>query len=161
MSIIVSDTSPIHYFALIGETDLLLTLYGSVIIPQEVSKELQKPNTPPDVKAFARSRPTWLEIRTISTPIDARLAHLDKGEQEAITLAIELQAGILLIDETRGRDAAELLGLEIIGTLGVLYDAAIAGLCDLQNVFDKLQRTNFRATAKLYQYFLDLYEQNK
>ena len=69
-------------------------------------------------------------------------------------LALEIQADTLLIDEAKGRDAAELCGLEIIGTLGILYTAADHGLCDLQEVFDRLQNTNFRATEALYQYFL-------
>lgn len=84
MALIVSDASPIHYLALIGETDLNLALFGYLVIPQEVFDELQKPETPDDVKAFAISRPAWLEMHAVSTPIDASLAHLDKGEQEAI-----------------------------------------------------------------------------
>jgi uncharacterized protein len=76
------------------------------------------------VKTFVSSLPSWLEIRAVTTPIDASLSHLDQGEQEAITLALEIPAEALLINETKGRDAAELRGLRIIGTLGVLYSAA-------------------------------------
>jgi predicted nucleic acid-binding protein len=57
------------------------------------------------VKTFVSSLPSWLEIRAVTTPIDASLSHLDRGEQEAITLALEIQAEALLIDETKGRDA--------------------------------------------------------
>jgi predicted nucleic acid-binding protein len=161
MALIVSDASPLHYLALIGETDLLPALFGRVIIPQKVFDELQKPKTPPDVQAFAASRPAWLEVHAISTPINASLAHLDKGEQEAITLAIEIQADTLLIDETKGRSAAKSHGLKVVGTLGALLDAALTGLCDLENAIDRLRQTNFHATEALYQRFLKLYEENK
>jgi predicted nucleic acid-binding protein len=149
MSLIVSDTSPLHYLALIGEVHILPTLYGHIIIPQKVYDEMRQPNTPAAVKAVVASLPSWIEVRTITTPIPATLAHLDIGEQEAITLAMELQADVLLIDETKGRTAAKLHGLKILGILGLLYDAADANLSDLKNAFDKLKRTNFRATDAL------------
>ena len=51
------------------------------------------------MKAFVSSSPSWLEVQAVTTPIDSILSHLDRGEQEAITLALEIQADILLIDE--------------------------------------------------------------
>ena len=161
MTLIVSDTSPLHYLALIGEIQILPALYGRIIIPEKVFDELQQPHTPVIIKTLISALPSWLEVRSITTSIDASLSHLDRGEQEAITLAIELQADELLIDESNGRDAAEACGLKIIGTLGVLYDAAGDGLCDLEQAFEKLKQTNFRATEHLYQYFLELYEKSK
>jgi uncharacterized protein len=158
MTLIVSDASPLHYLALIGEVPILPSLYDHVIIPEKVFSELQQPTTPNIVKTIVSSRPSWIEVRAITTPIDASLFHLDRGEQEAITLAIEIQAGALLIDETEGRRSAKLHGLKVVGTLGVLYDAAIGGLCKLDEVFDKLKQTNFRATDDLYQQFINAYE---
>jgi predicted nucleic acid-binding protein len=108
MTLIVSDASPLHYLARIGEVHILPALYGRIIIPQKVFNELQQPSTHVVVKTFVSSLPPWLEIRAVTTPIDASLSHLDRGEQEAITLALEIQAEVLLIDETKGRDAAEL-----------------------------------------------------
>jgi predicted nucleic acid-binding protein len=43
MLIIISDASPIHYLALIGETQILPALYTTVIIPQKVYDEITKP----------------------------------------------------------------------------------------------------------------------
>lgn len=160
MAIIVSDTSPLHYLALVDETHILPELFGRVIIPQQVFDELQQPNTPDVVKAFATSRPAWLEVRSIQMPIDGSLTYLDKGEQEAITLAIEIQADALLIDETEGRGAAKLHSLRVVGVLGVLLDAALAGICELETAFDKLKQTNFRASDRLYQQFIEFYEQS-
>ena len=161
MNVVIADTSPLHYLALIEETHILPNLFGSVITTQTVFAELQKPTTPDAVKDLYAALPAWLEIRTLFTPISLALSHLDQGEQTAITLAIELEADTVLIDETKGREAARLYGLRRMGTLRVLYDAARRDLCDLATAFDKLRQTNFRATPHLYQHFLELYAQTK
>ena len=81
-------------------------------------------------------RTAWLEVRTVAVPLDAALALLDVGEREAISLAKEIQADALIIDEPDGREAAKRQGLRVIGTLRVLYDAAEAGLCELEQTYD-------------------------
>jgi predicted nucleic acid-binding protein len=83
-------------------------------------------------------------------PLDVSLAFLDVGEREAIHLAKELAADALIIDEPEGREAAKRQELRVIGTLRVLYDAAEAGLCDLERAYERLQQTTFRAHPDLY-----------
>ncbi len=46
---------------------------------------------------------------------------IDRGESEAILLHKELKADYLLIDDKKARQKAESLGINCIGTLGVLY----------------------------------------
>jgi predicted nucleic acid-binding protein len=75
--------------------------------------------------------------------------HLDEGERDAIALAEEQQAGLLLMDERDGATAARARNLEVIGTLGVLDIAAARGWIDLQDMFDRLQQTTFRTPQRL------------
>jgi predicted nucleic acid-binding protein len=158
MTLIICDTSPLNYLILIEEADILPALYGRVIIPQAVLTELQKPETPEKVRTLIATSPAWIEVAQMRSKPDASLSKLGEGEREAITLALDLQADAVLIDETRGREAARLHGLRIVGTLGVLYEAAGAGFCDLEKAFDKLRQTSFRASEKLYEYFLELHK---
>ncbi|HEX9869671.1 MAG TPA: hypothetical protein VGC99_13965 [Candidatus Tectomicrobia bacterium] len=69
---------------------------------------------------------------------------LEADEQEAIVLAQELQANILLVDDGKARDLAIQQGLRVVGTVGVLEQAATQGLIDLPEVLARLLATNFR-----------------
>ena len=77
------------------------------------------------------------------------LAHLDAGEREAISLASELQAILLLMDERDGVTIARHRGLKVVGTLATLDLAAAHGLVDLQTMFDRLRATTFRSPVRL------------
>jgi predicted nucleic acid-binding protein len=161
MSVIISNTTPINYLVLIDQIDVLRHLYARVMIPQAVFGELQDEGTPGKVKAWVASHPAWLDVRTVSAPLDPMLAFLDVGEREAISLAKEIQADALIIDEPDGREAAKRQGLRVIGTLRVLYDAAEAGLCELEQAYDDLQQTTFRAHPQLFRAFLDAHIQSR
>lgn len=119
--IVVSDTSPITSLAAISQLNLLQQLYGNVIIPEAVDRELTGSSTPVpgtiEVQTF-----NWIQTRVVSDrTLVTRLQQqqLDEGESEAIALAIELKAELLLIDERRGRTEANNLGIRITGVLGV------------------------------------------
>ena len=104
--IVIADTTPINYLVLIGEQELLHALFGQVIIPEAVLRELQATATPPEVQQWLASAPPWLETRKSTSAPDNALSHLDEGEREAIQLAEELGADLLLIDEKAARKAA-------------------------------------------------------
>ena len=76
---------------------------------------------------------------------------LDKGEAEAIVLAMENEISDILIDEHKGRRLARLNGLQPIGTLGVLIQAKKAGyIAELKPCLDKLVENKIRISNALY-----------
>lgn len=95
------------------------------------------PDAPPILQQWIANPPDWLTIQTVSV-VDTTLDILDPGEQAAITLAQTLPADLLIIDERLGRRIAEERGISIIGTLGILDDAAAQGLIDLAEAIAQL-----------------------
>jgi uncharacterized protein len=72
--------------------------------------------------------------------VNALSLELDAGEAQAIALVVESRAGLILLDEHRGRRAAKRLGLTVTGTLGVLFAAKDRGLlASVRPVLDALR----------------------
>lgn len=153
--IIVSNTSPINYLILIGHINLLPELFGQIIIPLAVHSELSNASAPPSVQAWIATPPTWLKIQVVSQPSDEIVELLDPGELEAILLAQELNADLLLLDEMKARRTAKERGFIITGILGILDQAATMKLIDLPLVVQSLQSTSFWVSDSLYQKLLD------
>ncbi len=146
--IVVSDTSPINYLLLIRQIDLLPRLFQQIIIPDVVRDEMLDPDAPLVLQQWIANPPPWLEIRAVSVT-DGSLSALDPGEQAAITLAQTLPADLLIIDERLGRQTASKLEIPLIGTIGILDDAASQGWIDLADAITRLQQTNFRISRRI------------
>lgn len=153
--IVISDTAPLNYLVLIGQQELLAKLFERVIIPQAVWTELQAEGTPESVRSWLANLPAWLEVKHTNLAADAALVTLGEGEQEAILLAQELHADLLLIDDKDGRLEASRRNLTVVGTLGILDRAAERGLLDLPDVLARLEQTSFRATPMLLKSLLE------
>ena len=153
--IVVADTSPLAYLIQIGCESALPELFKKVLIPNAVLAELESPGAPWAVARWLQARPAWIEVATPPVRSDAGLTALDPGEREAIQLAEERKADLLLIDERRGRTEAMRRGLITTGTLGVLLASAERGLVDAEAAYHRLiNETSFRSTTELRENFL-------
>ncbi len=146
MRLVIADTSPINYLLLIGQIELLPALFQRVILPAVVREELGHPKVPLVVRDWISHPPGWVDIRQSPAPRshESILAGLDAGEEDAIALALELHADLLLMDDEEGARVACAQGLEVTGTLGLLRRAAQRRLLNLADAFDRIKRTNFR-----------------
>lgn len=152
---VVSDTSPLRYLIASGQANLVAKLFGTVLIPRAVEQELLNPHTPLSVKQWMAQRPVWLEIRDLhARPAPELTQHLDPGEAEAIQLALELRAEVLIVDERRGRQMASARGLTVIGTLGMLRESYRQRLIDNPlRLAAQLRSNGFRASRALIRRF--------
>ena len=153
--IVVADTTPLNYLILIDEASILPVLFGRVLLPLAAFVELQHPNIPPKVRQWIAHLRPWLEVRTVAAITSPNLMSLDLGEREAIQLALDLGISTVLMDEAEGRQVAELLHLEVRGTLGILERGAKLGKLDLRLAFNKLEQTSFRMSPAIRAAFLE------
>jgi len=152
--IVVADTSPLNYLLLIGEIDILPRLFESIVIPASVLNEMQRPQAPPVVAAWAIGPPSWARVLS-AREIVPDLA-LGAGETEAISLALERSIPAVLMDERKGRLAAEAHGLIAVGTLNLLDAADEAGLLEFNASMSRLDQTSFRVRPELADYFREI-----
>lgn len=141
--LIVSNTSPILNLALIGKLELLEQQFGEIIIPQAVLDKFRlSEDLPGTGHISAALSEGWLSVQSLSDRHKANLLEreLDKGESEAIALALELNAEVLLIDERDARRVCKSLSLTVTGVIGILTKAYKTGaLTDLQQPINDLK----------------------
>lgn len=147
--IVIADTSPVNYLVLIGYEFVLPQLYGEVMIPDAVFRELIDADAPGIVRRWIATPPKWVLIRD-EEESDALIGSLDRGESAGILLAERLRADLIILDDAAARHEAERRGLNITETLGVLQTAARDGLLDLADAMGKLSQTNFHVAPELF-----------
>ena len=153
--IVVSNTSPLNYLILVEAVHLLPALFSTIIIPLAVHDELSDRLAPDPVRHWIMQKPDWLLVQEVISSNDIELNLLHRGEQEAISLAIQLSADLIILDERVARKVAESYGIPVTGTLGLLNFAGQRGLLNIPQVVERLKRTSFRATPAMYKWLLN------
>lgn len=155
--IVVSNTSPITNLSKINSLSLLHQIYDKIFIPPAVYYEITTHNSPgsKEVQSF-----DWIEYKNVS---DKHFSislekYLDRGESEAIALAVELNADLIILDENKGRQTAKEFDLNIIGTLGILLKAKSMNLIDKVKPYmdDLLSQAGFWIDSKTYDLLINL-----
>ena len=160
MALVVCDSSTLIHLTSIGRLALLQTFFQEITIPPAVWDEVveQGAGRAGAQEVAEACQAGWINLLA---PADEPLVHLlkrdlDAGESEAIALALERQADLILLDESEARRIAERYGLAKTGVIGLLIRAKRQGLVDsLQAELDRLQTEGgFWIEAGLYEQLL-------
>ncbi|MDQ3845541.1 MAG: DUF3368 domain-containing protein [Bacteroidota bacterium] len=122
--IVISDSSCLINLATIQLLSILPDLFQEVIIPKAVYNEIAVSGAgQPGEMEIKEAR--WIKVLPCHNQqlLNRLLADLDEGEAEAIVLALEQKADLLIMDEAKGRAFAAQLGLRFTGLLGILLMA--------------------------------------
>ncbi len=157
---VISNTTPIISLLKIDKLNLLKELYGSISIPKAVYKELEKGKEKPFYKDIQKIE--WIKIVEIkNNQIQSFLFDLDEGEAEAIILAKEMNADLLILDEKLGRQYAQKLNIELTGTIGILLKAKEKGFINsVENLLNSLVEKGIWLNPKLIEKALKLANEN-
>ena len=152
-----ADTSPLVYLFRIGKLGLLHALFDRVLVAEAVTEELARGRVegakvpdPSDYRWITHAQPGVRDV-------PERLMNFGAGEREAILLALEGQAQWVILDDLEARQAADELGVRIIGTVGLLVLAKKRGLIDAVAPFlEELLAAGMWISRDLKQNVLDL-----
>lgn len=143
----VSNTSPLLNLAIIDHLSLPEKQFQTVYIPEAVlAAELRvNENLNGSNHLKAALEKGWLKVQPVQNQAFVKLLRreLDQGESEAIALAIEKQADLILLDEKEGRRIARTLNLRITGILGIAIKAFQNG--DLESMSEFIQKLRTQA----------------
>lgn len=157
--IVVSDASPIISLAAVKQLTLVQQLYERIVIPEAVHNEIAVTGHG-EAGATEVQTLKWIETRKVTdrTLVALLEMDLDRGEAEAIALAAELQADLLLLDERRGRRVASHLGVKHIGLLGIIIEAKHRSFVPaVKPLFEALTaKAGFWMTAELRAHVLEI-----
>ena len=138
--VVIADASCLIVLQNIDDLSLLQTLFGEVSITGEVKAE------------FGSELPEWIKVKEVTNKIQQNALNLilDAGEASAISLALETANSLLIIDEKKGRRIAQEIGVNIVGTLGIILMAKKKGLINsVESLLLKLEIADFRISDKL------------
>jgi uncharacterized protein len=156
MKTVVADATPLIYLAAIGQFDVLGVLYGRIVIPGAVYDEVVMHGAG-RAGAAETAGAAWIDRQAVSNRAEATSlqAHLDSGESEAIVLADELHADLVVMDEAAGRRILAGRGIAFIGTVGVLMQAKKRGLiAELKPELDQLRACGFHLSERVRRFCL-------
>lgn len=151
--IVVSNASPLINLSRAGLLNLVPALYGAMLIPRAVWDEIVVEGAGQPGADEIKAAP-WIQTRTVANVqlVQALRHSLDAGESEAIALALEAKADLLLMDERLGREMAQHLGLNYTGLIGMLVEAKRRGMIQaIKPCLDALRNlAGFRISGALY-----------
>ena len=165
--IVVADTTPIITLIKLNHLDLLHQLFDDVNIPKAVYEELTSNINylnEADIILKCEFLTCIDSIDRQTTKFLRKVMNLDAGESEAIALADEISADLLIIDERKGRNVAKKLGIKFIGTIGILlqaFDMKLLSKLDIVECVKILKQCNIRISESLIDLIYNYTDINK
>lgn len=154
---VVSNSTPLIALSRIGRLGIIRELFNSIVIPKAVFLEVAT-----DKKFRAGStevlEASWIQTIEVANTavVDFLSVTVDAGESEAIALAKEIKADLLLIDDRDGRNMAESVGIAVTGTIGLLLRYYKGNQDNFKLALDELVAHGFRISREEYERVLIL-----
>lgn len=154
---VVVNSTPLLVLGNIGQLDILRRMYGNIVIPEAVYREVTEKDDAASQALLAAK--DWIEVQTIRNPDEYALyrARLHAGEVETMILAQqEPAADIVVLDDNAARKTAEFLGLNVTGTIGILVKAKQSGIIQqVKPLLNEMMQNGFFISERLLRMILE------
>ncbi len=152
MNTVVVDAGPVIILAKAGYLHLLTEMASEILIPNRVAREILK--GPPSDPARQAVHTGWgkrITVRYIPVAVRSQ-GLLHPGERAALALALKQSGCTVILDDDKGRKAAKNLGLQFMGTLGIIMLARKQGRVPaVTPIFHAVQAAGLYASDSLFQ----------
>ena len=155
--LVISNTSPLFYLHRLGQLELLHKLYGRILVPEAVIKELEAGGDQgEDVPDIADC--DWVEVCSVRVPeVVSLIADLGPGEAQVLAMALENPGSLAIIDDRLARELARARNIRITGTVGILLKAKQAGyIKSVKSLLKTLIQLDFRLSEDVLDIILRL-----
>ncbi len=154
---IVSNSTPLICLARLNRLHLLKEFFVEVCIPEEVYREVvtrgKEEKCPDAILVEEAVKEGWVIVKKAVEMKRLEEYGIDKGEVEAISLALNLKCSEILVDQSHARFVAEVMGLVPKGTIFVLLKALRNGIFNFDDYLKDLEtlvKTGFRMSDDVY-----------
>ncbi len=154
---VVVNTTPLIALSHVGQLDLLRRLYGEIIIPEAVYREVSVKKESICKKAVDGSL-DWIRIDKIKNELAKSMykTQLHDGEVEVMILSKEISADVVIIDDANAKKHAKYLGLPVTGTLGILIKAKQKGYVEeLKPILEHMVQNGIYISKKVLKICLE------
>jgi predicted nucleic acid-binding protein len=136
----------LQYLHQLGELHLLPSIYGRISIPKVVADEILAGKSGgidlPELLAL-----DWIQVHRVEMNLEPQPRNIHRGEAKVIALALSIPQSLVILDDLAARKHAQLLGLAVTGTLGILVKAKAVGLIErLGPKLERLEKLGFRVS---------------
>lgn len=152
----VFNTSPLIFLARLGYLEKTLSLFQMVAIPKKVIKEISVKDDEANEKVLKIKNHSNVNFGLATKLVKLYKAlneRLGQGESEAIALAVELNADVVILDDFAARKAAMELGLKVKGTLGIIkkfLEENKIKIEDINKLYETLKKIGFRVRREIF-----------
>ena len=153
--LVISNTSPLFYLHRLGQLELLHKLYGRILVPEAVVKELKaggdQGEDVPDIADY-----DWVEVCSVRVPeVVSLIVDLGPGEAQVLAMALENSGSLAIIDDRLARELAKARNIRITGTVGILLKAKQAGyIKSVKSLLKTLTQLDFRLSKDVVETIL-------
>lgn len=153
---VIVNSTPLLVLGNIGQLDVLHKMYGEIIIPEAVFREVTEKE---DAASQAvRAADNWIKVEAVQNPSEYALyrARLHAGEVETMILAQQSpKADLIVLDDNAARKTADFLGLTVTGTIGILLKAKQNGIiAQIKPLLNEIMQNGFFISDRLLQMIL-------